>query len=65
MPSYMLVSRVSALVLNVVSAFVIARVIDHNYPNSKVFMGKSTHAQTVITRPLIEGCGLEARLVTY
>ena len=26
-------------------------------------MVKSTHAQTVITRPLTEGCGLEARLV--
>ena len=26
------------------------------------FLVKSTHAQTVITRPLTEGCGLEARL---
>ena len=29
----------------------------------QVFLGKSTHAQTVITRPLTEGCGLEARLM--
>ena len=29
---------------------------------SQVFLGKSMHAQTVITRPLTEGCGLEARL---
>ena len=28
------------------------------------FPGKTTHAQTVITRPLTEGCGLEARLVS-
>ena len=29
------------------------------------FLVKSTHAQTVITRPLTEGCGLEARLDTF
>ena len=32
------------------------------YPNSQENLGKSTHAQTVNTRPLTEGCGLEARL---
>ena len=31
---------------------------------SQVFLGKSTHAQTVITRPLTEGCELEARLAS-
>ena len=29
------------------------------------FLVKSTHAQTVITRPLTEGCGLEARLDSH
>ena len=32
------------------------------YAKVQVFLGKSTHAQTVITRPVTEGCGLEARL---
>ena len=31
-------------------------------PFFQAFLGKSTHAQTVITRPLTEGCGLEAWL---